>query len=600
MSYGLGIDLGTSCTVAAVARTGVQGVDIETVPLTARASSVASVLYLGPYGSVLVGTAAEQHVLTEPDRVFRGFVRRIGQPPPDGQPAAEALTAKLVRWVIDTVTAGEGTQPDQLALTHPPGWGQRERELVTEALRESRIGEPLFVPAPVAAAAGWAAAEGLEPSHIAVYDLGAMVDATVLAPSEDGGVTLLGPPRTLTHAGGTAFDEIVFAYVVDVLGDRLAETDPDDPVVRAGMALLLEDCVLAREALSDNTETLVPVALPGVDAWIELTRSQLESMIRPALHDGIQALRDAVAAAQLTVPELDTVLVTGGVARTPLVASLLTEELGRPVTVSSDPLHNAAAGAALATLSLRKTRSPSAVTPDGVVPDRGEPDRAAPVAPTQHAERADLPLVASPAVADRVSRLRPRQRALLAAAAGVFALAAAVIPITIIQSTGSSGVPPVSPDEALSDPDNRAVPGSAGRGITDGRITADGGGTANDSATEPQVQQQTSPARTPGPAPIRTGAGTANRPVRPAPAPPPVPGPGRPPPPPPADTTVPTTSARPTSSTTTPPSSTTTTTRPTTTTPRPPTRPEPTTTTRTTTRTATTTGSPPTLPTEQP
>ncbi|MDQ4012016.1 MAG: Hsp70 family protein, partial [Actinomycetota bacterium] len=113
MSYGLGIDLGTSCTVAAVSRAGVQGVDVETVPLTARAAGVASVLYLGAYGSVLVGAAAEQHVLTEADRVFHGFVRRVGQAsPPQGQPSAEALTARLVRWVVDTVTAGEGSQPD--------------------------------------------------------------------------------------------------------------------------------------------------------------------------------------------------------------------------------------------------------------------------------------------------------------------------------------------------------------------------------------------------------------------------------------------------------------------------------------------------------
>jgi molecular chaperone DnaK (HSP70) len=596
LSYGLGIDLGTSSTVAAVARTGVQGVDIETVPLTARAAGVASVLYLGPYGSALVGAAAEQHVLTEPDRVFRGFLRRIGQPAPDGQPTAEALTARLVRWVLDTVTAGEGTQPDQIAITHPPGWGQRERELVTDALSESRIGEPLFVSAPVAAAAGWAAAEGLEPGgHVAVHDLGAMVEATVLAPSEEGGFTLLGPPRTLAHAGGTAFDEIVFAHVVDVLGDRLAETDPEDPVVRAGMALLLEDCMLAREALSDNTETLVPVALPGVDAWIELTRSQLESMIRPALHEGIQALRDAVAAAQLTVPELDTVLVTGGVARTPLVATLLTEELGRPVTVATDPLHHAASGAALATLNLRKTRSPSAV-----VPDFG-----APVAPIQRTPHADVPLVDSPPVAGPVARLRPQQRALLAAAAAVFALAAAVIPITIIQSTDSSGVPPVSPtDEALSDPDDRAVPDSARRGITtDGRITADGGSTPNGTPVEPRAQQAV-PTRSPAPAGTRTGGRAAARPAPvpppaagpglPAPAPPPAPGP--PPPPPPADSTVPTTSAPPTSSTAATPTTPTrpTTTRPTTTRPPPPTRPT------TFTSATTTTGSAPTLPTEGP
>ena len=577
LSYDLGIDLGTSCTVAAIDRADVQG--IETVPLTARAAGVASVLYVGAYGSVLVGAAAEQRVLSEPDRVFRGFVRQVGQASPaQDQPTAEALTARLVRWVLDVVTAGEGTQPDQIALAHPPGWGQRERELVTAALRESRIDEPLFVPAPEAAAAGWAAAEGLEPGGpVAVHDLGAMVDATVLAPTGAGGFALLGPPRTLAHAGGLAFDDIVFAHVLDVLGDRMAGADFDDPVVLAGMALLLEDCVLARETLSDNTEALVPVALPGVDAWIELTRAQLEMMISPALRDGARALRDAVAAAQLTVPELDTVLVTGGVARTPLVTSLLAEELGRPVTVSRDPLHNAAFGAALAASAPRKVQWPSAVLSD----------HGAMTAPVQRAELADLPPVDSD-VAGPVPRLPPRQprrRALLAAAAGMLALAAVVVPITIIQSTGSSAVPPVPPtEEATGDPGDGGVPNNARSGIT-----TDGGiGTADGTAADPPAQQQTAPTSTPGrPAATRTGAGTTAGPAPGPRLPAPVPRP-----PPPAGTTAPTTSTPTESSTPAPttPGPTTTTTPPTTTTrATTTTTTTPTTTTTTTTRLPTTT-----------
>ena len=565
MSYSLGIDLGTSCTVAAVSRAGVRGTSVEIVPLTARTTGVASVLYLGAYGSFLVGAAAEQHVLTEADRVFRGFVRRVGQAsPPQGQPSAQALTARLVRWVIDTVTAGEGSQPDQIALAHPPGWGQRERELVTDALLEFQIGEPLFVPTPVATAAGWVAAEGLEPGGtIAVHDLGAMVDAAVLAPTGEGEFTLLGPPRTLAYAGGTVFDDIVFAHVLDVLGDRMAEADFDDPVVLAGLAMLHEDCVLARETLSDSTEALIAVALPGVDTWIELTRSQLEVMIRPALLDSARALRDVAAAAQLTVPELDTVLVTGGVARTPLVAPLLAEELGRPVTVSRNPLHDAASGAALAASIPREAQSSSAVPSDRGV--------TATIAPAQRTELAELPSVASRGAAAPVERLRPRQRALLAAAAGVFALAAAVVPITIMQSRSSSGVPPVLPaEEPAGDPGDRAKSGSPRSGIT-----TDGGiGTSSGTPAEPPEQRQTASTGTRFPGATRTGAGTTARPV---PPPPPVPAP------PPADIAVPTLP------TPTPTPA-----------PPPPTTTTPTTTPPTTTSTTTTTTTPPTTTTTSP
>ena len=86
MSYSLGIDLGTSCTVAAISRTHVASSGVETVPLGTPIPAVSSVLHLGEDGSMLVGAAAEHRVLTEPDRVFRGFVRQVGEASPlDGR-----------------------------------------------------------------------------------------------------------------------------------------------------------------------------------------------------------------------------------------------------------------------------------------------------------------------------------------------------------------------------------------------------------------------------------------------------------------------------------------------------------------------------------
>ncbi|MCA1684313.1 MAG: Hsp70 family protein, partial [Actinobacteria bacterium] len=79
MSYGLGIDVGTSFTAAAVCRGGERGSSRpEVVPLGTRAAAVASVIFLGEDGQVVVGDAAERRALTDPDRVVREFKRRLG------------------------------------------------------------------------------------------------------------------------------------------------------------------------------------------------------------------------------------------------------------------------------------------------------------------------------------------------------------------------------------------------------------------------------------------------------------------------------------------------------------------------------------------
>ena len=549
MSYSLGIDLGTSCTVAAISRTHVAGAGVETVPLGTPIPAVSSVLHLGEDGSLLVGAAAEHRVLTEPERVFRGFVRRVGETSPlDSRLRPEALSARLTRWVVDRVAAREGAQPDRIALTHPPGWGLRERQLAEDALLESGIDDVMFVSAPVAAAAGWIAAEGLELADtVAVHDLGGMVDATVLTRTGAGGFEQLGTPRTLENAGGAAFDEIVFAHVLDVLGDRVAATDLDDPAVLEGMARLLEDCEVARRALSDSAAVAVPVTLPGVDTSVELTRSELEAMIRPALLDGVDALREAVADAGLTVSELDVVLVTGGVAATPLVARLLADELGRPVMVPGDPLRAAAAGAAVTASSQWEVSSPSTAAPlppvTAVVPE--------PVA-AQLID--DLLESSSPHAAGpvgRPARRHSRQRALLAAAAGVLAVAAAVIPLTITQG-GSSSVPSVAKaeDGGTSEEARRGTPDIPAGTATSGETrtgSATSGGPGADAREKPQV----APAGVLPPAAAKRGAPLPVVPVNPRSVPAPL-GPASPPSPP----RAPSNAAPPSTTVTPPPSST--------------------------------------------
>ena len=85
-----------------------------------------------------------------------------------------------------------------------------------------------------------------------------------------------------------------------------APLDPDDPEVTVGLARLRRDCVEAKEALSTDVDTLVPVALPGLSTTVRITRAEFEAMIRPALAETIAATHPgpplragrAVAAAQ--------------------------------------------------------------------------------------------------------------------------------------------------------------------------------------------------------------------------------------------------------------------------------------------------------------
>ena len=104
MPYRLGVDLGTTFTVAAVAA----GSEPTVLGLGNRALQIPSVLFLRPDGQFLVGDAAQRRGVSEPDRLARDFKRRIGDHVPimvAGKPfSPQTLTAHLLRWVVDAAT----------------------------------------------------------------------------------------------------------------------------------------------------------------------------------------------------------------------------------------------------------------------------------------------------------------------------------------------------------------------------------------------------------------------------------------------------------------------------------------------------------------
>ena len=66
-SFVLGIDIGTSCTAAAIGRRRADGsVDVEPLELGSRKAAVPTVVYLGDDGGVVVGEAAERRAIEQP------------------------------------------------------------------------------------------------------------------------------------------------------------------------------------------------------------------------------------------------------------------------------------------------------------------------------------------------------------------------------------------------------------------------------------------------------------------------------------------------------------------------------------------------------
>src|SRR4051812_42351623 len=348
MGYSLGVDLGTTFVAAAVAHAS--GAEMFTLGDGAMVTPAA--VYVQNDGSLVTGDAAARRAVSHPDRVAREIKRSLGNPTPvmlGGRPhAVTDLLSALLRDVLTRVTESEDGEPDVVTLTHPANWGPFRRELFQDVAQAAGWSPAEYATEPEAAAAHYASTRQLtEGEVIAVYDLGGgTFDATVLRRSADG-FQILGAPEGIERLGGMDFDESILAHVNYLTGGPLAELDLSDPRTVVALARLRQDCVLAKEALSADLETTIPVFLPNRHLTVPLTRAEFEGMIRAQVESTIGTLGRVLRAAQVETGDVAAVLLTGGSSRIPLVSRMVSAEFGRPTVVGTHPKHAVALGAAL-------------------------------------------------------------------------------------------------------------------------------------------------------------------------------------------------------------------------------------------------------------
>jgi YVTN family beta-propeller protein len=347
VGYSLGVDLGTTFVAAAIA----SSTRVEMFTLGDRSVVTPAAVYVREDGVLVTGEAAILRAVSSPDRVSREFKRRLGNPTPvmlGGQSyTVTALLGALLRDVVKKVVETESEPPERVLLTHPANWGPFRRALFEEVPQYAGLDNPPLVTEPEAAAAHYAASRLLDDGQtVAVYDLGGgTFDATVLR-KQPGGVEILGTPEGIERLGGVDFDEAILSYVDHAADGALSELDLSDPQTGVALARLRQDCVAAKEALSVDTETVVPVFLPNRHFDVRITRADFEDLIRAPIESTIGTLSRTLASAQVAPDELSAVLLVGGSSRIPLVARMVSAELGCPTVVDTHPKHAVALGAA--------------------------------------------------------------------------------------------------------------------------------------------------------------------------------------------------------------------------------------------------------------
>ncbi|MEH0826081.1 MULTISPECIES: Hsp70 family protein [unclassified Micromonospora] len=375
--FALGVDLGTSNTVAVLRRP-----DGRTRPLLVDGQPILpSGVYADADGRLHVGRDAQRLAQADPGGYEPNPKRRVDEASVSlggrAYPPAELLAATL-RAVAESAVAAAGFLPPAV-VTYPAAWEAPRRQVLHEALAlagwpsaaEHTMSGPIppgtrLLREPVAAARYYTdVLRRPVPvgAAVAVFDFGGgTLDVAVVRnegadPWGDSGFTVISSGG-VADLGGLDLD----AALVGRLGELVAAADPARwaRLTSPGTATEWRD----RQQLWDNVRgakemlsraTVAPVAVPGVETAARLERADLERLAAPLLARAVAATREVIAGAGLTPEQLAGLFLVGGSSRIPLVARMLHAELGIAPTVLEQPELPVAEGA-LTDLPLPRSR----------------------------------------------------------------------------------------------------------------------------------------------------------------------------------------------------------------------------------------------------
>jgi molecular chaperone DnaK (HSP70) len=352
----VGIDLGTTNSLAAYMRDG--------KPVVVRddtgASLVPSCLSFHADGTVLVGTAARERALADPEHTIFSVKRLMGRTLADLEPELKHIPHQIVereveagRKVLRVVIGGREFTPEELSalilkevrqragnptkavITVPAYFDDAQRQATRDAGRIAGLDVLRIVNEPTAAALAY----GLDRNKtgvVAVYDLGGgTFDCSILQLAD--GVFKVLSTNGDTRLGGDDFDRLLMHHFGMRMGYHLQGREPKVVQVLRDAA---ERCKIALSAAEDHTETF-----DGVD--ITVTRSQLEEWIAPLVGRSIDKCRQALRDADLSPKDVNEVVLVGGSTRIPYVRRRVEEFFGRTPHTDLNPDEVVAMGAAV-------------------------------------------------------------------------------------------------------------------------------------------------------------------------------------------------------------------------------------------------------------
>lgn len=349
----IGIDLGTSNSAASVLRGGKPVIIPSTEGITLSGKAFPSYVAITADGQKLVGEPARRQAAENPEGTVSGFKRKMGRRETirlrDKEFTPEQLSAFLLQKIKNDAEAFLGEAVEKVVVTVPAYFDDNQRSATKDACKIAGLEVIRLVNEPTAAALAYGLDRAGEDLKIAVIDFGGgTLDVTIMEFGQ--GVFEVKSTSGDTQLGGTDMNELLFTHLAEKFK---MQTGVNLAADKKASARLMEASEVAKIELTSSTTT--HISLPYITSVggepkhldIDLSRTELERLVRPVVERCRGPIEQALSDAGVTSQNIDRIVFVGGPTRMPVVRSYFEELLGKKAESGVDPMECVANGAAI-------------------------------------------------------------------------------------------------------------------------------------------------------------------------------------------------------------------------------------------------------------
>lgn len=354
MSKIIGIDLGTSNSAAAV----MEGGKPKIIP-SAEGTTVGGGKAFPSYiaftkdGELLTGEPARRQAVSNPERTFSAFKRKMGADykykAGDKEYSPQQLSSFILQKIKRDAEAFLGDKVEKAVITVPAYFNDAQRQATKDAGAIAGLEVVRIINEPTAASLSYGLDKAEHEQKILVFDLGGgTLDVTIMDFGQ--GVFEVLSTSGDTQLGGTDMDNEIVEWIAKEFKNESGIDLSKDPMA---LQRVKEAAEKAKIELSGVLETEINLPFITADSSgpkhlsMKFTRARLEDLIKPTVDRCRHPLEQALSDAKLTPNDISKIVLVGGPTRMPVIHKFVEEYAGKKIERGVDPMECVALGAAI-------------------------------------------------------------------------------------------------------------------------------------------------------------------------------------------------------------------------------------------------------------